>query len=280
MRVFFGIIFGLLFLVSASVYLLVFNANKTVLQPNYVKKLAEKASLYDKIPQIIAENILKEGNIPDELQDTFLKTVTNAITPQMVKNHLNSMIDQMLSNRVMITEDISDINSVIINTTDLGFLISSTEESIIPHSITFDKRNNNFGKFILNKSKIIWISLIGSIVFLFLVFFVASKNYKSRFKWSGAYFAVLAILILTNYLILHLVDFRPLINLIDKENSMSQTLDQVIIITNIVKNDFAKYFIYEFIILCVMSVMSFIIAALINKPPLNQNLGNKNETSK
>ena len=112
MRVLFGLVFGLLFLIFASTYLLIFNANRTILKPSYVKNLAEKVRLYDKIPQIIAKNILKTGDIPDKLQDTFLKTITSAINPQMIRNHLNSMIDQMLSSQVMIIENIETEHSL------------------------------------------------------------------------------------------------------------------------------------------------------------------------
>lgn len=275
MRVFFGLVFGLLFLVFGSVFLSVFNTNKTVLQPAYVKNLAEKANLYDKIPQIIGENVLINGDIPLELQDSFSKTVANAITPQIIRNHLNSMIDQMLSNQVLISEDISDINSAIMNNTDLGFFVSNSKEEILPNSITFDKRNNDFGRFVLNKKIIITILLIGSISFLLLMFFVASKNYKSRFKWAGAYFAVLAFLVLINYSLFHFANFGPLIDLVKNENSLSPTLDQAIVITNIVKNDFAKYYMYEFIILSMMFVVCFILAAKIHQPIQSQNSGDK-----
>lgn len=275
MRIFLGIIFGLFFLIFSTVFLLVVNASFTILQPNYVKNLAKEANLYDKIPQIIGENILKEGNIPAELQDSFLESVRRAVTPQMVRDHLNSMIDQMFSNQDVISEDMSDINSIIINDTDLGFLISDSEKSAFSNTVRFNKKENDFGRFVINKTKILLISLAGSIAFLLLLFFIASKNYKSRLKWAGAYLAVLAFLILTNFLLLRFVDFQPLINLIKKENSLSQTLDQAIVITNIVKNDFARYFIYEFIILCVMSAICFVISALIHRSVQPQSLGAK-----
>lgn len=279
MRTCLGIVCGLIFLLAAGIFLVTFNLNKTVYNPTFIKNTAISSGFYQNVPGIVIDLISKskiEGKSDKEseaIKNMLIDTIRTAITPATLQKHSESLIDQTLSDKNMVTEDLSDINGIINAKMganygqDIGLpLEADSNNAAIPDSVTFDKSKSPLGKSVIIHKKVLWISLAVSILFLILLFFSSSRSYKSRFKWVGGFLIPLALYAAINFIVLFLINVKLIINYAAQNVSTdvpAALFDQVIKIADSLKNKLAFYNLYEFIFFIAFLIFCFVIAALI-----------------
>ena len=274
-----GVVCGLFFLLAAAIFLLIFNLDRTVYNPTFVKNTARSSGFYQTLPGIVTDLVSKSetasvnGEVSPKINNLLIDSVKTALTPETLQRHFESLIDQTLSNKTLVTEDISDINTVINAKMGSGFsemigipVKADSTNAAIPNSITFDKSQTPLGKSVIYHQKALWISLAASVLFLLLLFFASSRSYKSRLKWTGGFSIALAFFTALNYLILRLINIKLILTSLAKsvvEEVPTVILDQVIKIVDILKSQFLIYYLYELGLILIFAIVCLVISAFL-----------------
>lgn len=279
MRTCLGIFLGLIFLISSSFFIFVLNLDKTIYNAQFDKQTISSSGLYQGIPDTIV-SMVSNGEITAENQELspatkeiLIDTIKTVLTPDVLKRHSESIIDQTLSNKNVVTEDLSDINNAVNDKLNknfselMGIAVSANpDNTFVPKSITFDKSQNRFGQSVIYHKKAIWISLVIVLIFLILLFFASADNYKSRFKWVGGFFIAAAVFALMNFVVFRVVGFDWIVKSIStstQENLVNNISGQLIQLLSIIKNKFSLLYLYEFAALAILTVVFFILSAVI-----------------
>lgn len=280
MRTCLGILCGIIFLIASSFFIFVLNLDRTVYNANFDKQAVNASGIYQSAPETIVSMVSNgqiTGSNGEELssktKEIIIQTVRETLTPNVLKKHSESIIDQTLSNKATVTEDLSDINNSVNDKIGSAFsqmmgiaITANSDNTFVPKSITFDKSQNQFGRSVIYYKKALWISLAVTLLFLILLFFASADNYKSRFKWIGGFIIALGILTATNFAVFHFISLKWIVNAINSsfENGLQSGLtDQIIKLTDIFKIRFSVNYLIEAIAIIVLAIIFFVIAAVI-----------------
>lgn len=280
MRTCLGIFCGIIFLIASSFFLLVLNLNQTVYNAKFDKQALNSSGIYQAVPKVLTEMIssgkittAEDQELPVAAKEVLINTVQSVMTPEILKKHTESIIGQTFSDKILVTEDLSDINNAINSkmgsTFSEMFGVSVTADpsnTLLPNSFTFDKSQNKFGQSVIYYKKVLWISLVVSILFLILLFFASVDNYKSRFKWVGGFLIAAAVFAIINFVVFRLVGFDWLINAIssnESENWINSVSSQLMQLVNLIKAKFSLLYLYEFGSLTILTIIMFVISAVI-----------------
>lgn len=280
MRTCLGIFFGLIFLLASSIFVLVLNLDQTVYNANFDKRAITDSGIYQSVPKTIV-TMVSSGQITasdgQELsvatKEILTDTVKTVLTPEVLKKHSESIIDQTLSDKIVVTEDLSDINNAVNDKLSKSFtemmgisITANSDNNFVPKSVTFDKSQNKFGQSVIYYKKVLWISLISTLIFLVLLFFASANDYKSRFKWVGGFLIAASVFALINFVVFRVVGFDWLVKAISNSaqaNLVNNISGQLIQLMSIVKNKFSILYLYESIGLAVLTIMFFVFSALV-----------------
>jgi len=280
MRTCLGIVCGIIFIIACSFFVFVLNLDQTVYNASFDKQAINSSGIYQSAPAAIVEMISSgqvttssDQELPAVTKDILINTVKTIITPEILKKHSESIIDQTLSNKNIVTEDLSDINNGINSKMGSTFseifgvsVTANPSNTFIPNTVTFDKSKNQFGQSVIYHNKVLWVSLVASLLFLVLLFFSCANNYKSRFKWVGGFLIVASVFTLINFIVFRLVGFDWLIKVFNaniSENWINSVSSQLIKLVSLLKIRFSLLYLYEFAVLAIFSVIFFLISALI-----------------
>lgn len=287
MRACLGVFLGLMFLVVSSIFILVLNLDQTVYDANFDKQAINNSGIYQSVPETLAA-MISNGQITasadQELspvtKEILTDTVKTVLTPDVLKKHSESIIDQTLSNKIVVTEDLSNINKVVNDRIGSAFsemmgiaITANSDNTFVPKSITFDKSKNQFGQSVIYHKKALWISLVASLLFLVLLFFASANSYKSRFKWVGGFLIAAATFALINFIVFRVVGFDWLVKAISTNtqgNLIDNVSGQLIQILSVIKNRFSLLYLYEFAAIAVLTIIFFVSSALIPAKPAVQ----------
>jgi len=287
MRTCLGIVCGLIFLLASSLFLLVLNLNKTVYNAKFDKEAINDSGIYQSVPEVLTEmvsngqiSVSSDQKLSAESQAIIIETINSVLTPEVLKKHSESIINQALSDQIIVTEDLSDINNQVnerLGSTfskQMGIAVSANpENTFVPDSVSFDKSQNQFGQTIIYRAKALWITFVVALIFMVLLFFASANNYKSRFKWLSGFLVVLTVLALANFIVLRLIGFDWLVNAVQSSlegNLVQNVSTQLTQILSALKNRFSLLYLYEFVVLVVLTSICFIASSLISAKQMVQ----------
>lgn len=280
MRTCLGIFCGIIFLIASSFFLFVLNLNQTVYNAKFDKESLNSSGIYQVVPKTITD-LISSGQIttadnqelPAATKNILIDTVQSVITPDLLKKHSESIIDQIFSNKILVTEDLSDINSAVNSKMGSSFskmfgvsVTANPSNTILPNTYAFDKSQNKFGQSVIYYKKALWISLAVSIIFLILLFFSCADNFKSRFKWVGGFLVAAAVFAIINFIVFRLIGFDWLVNAISSnlsENWINNISSQLLLFVNLIKAKFSLLYLYEFGLLTILTILMFVASVII-----------------
>jgi hypothetical protein len=280
MRTCLGILCGIIFLIASSFFILVLNLDRTVYNANFDKQAVNASGIYQSLPATIVAMVSNgqitassDQELSPETKEIIIETVRETLTPNVLKKHTESIIDQILSDKTTVTEDLSDINNSVNAKMSSAFsemmgiaITANSDNTFVPKSITFDKSQNQLGRSVIYYKKALWISLAATLLFLILLFFASADNYKSRFRWVGGFLIALGILTSINFALFRLISLKWIVNAVNSsfESGLSNGLtDQIIKLTDIFKIQFSVNYLIEAIAIIVLVIIIFVVAAVI-----------------
>lgn len=287
MRTCLAVVCGLVFLLASSLFFLVLNLNQTVYNASFDKKAIADSGIYQSVPEVLSNmvsngqiSVSSEQQLSPESQKILIETIKNVITPEILKKHSESIIDQTFSGQMTVREDLSDINYQVNQqlgdsfSKQMGIAISANpDNTFVPGEISFDKNQNSFGKSVIYHTKVLWALFITTLLFLVLLFIFSAKNYKQRLKWLGWFLAFGSLFTLINFFVFRLSGFDWLIRSINtnmEEAWMENISSQAVIILTLFKLKIASLYLYESIILTLVTIISFVVAAILPAPKISQ----------
>lgn len=268
MRIFGGIIFGLIFLITTTAWLALHNADQSFLNPTYVKSAFTNSGIYDNTARIITDIMRNSNqNISEEAQTIVTDVINQVLTPDVIKNNVEILTDQALSDKQEISLDLSAINTQIKDKIIFsGETLSESDQKLLPDKISYNKSSSRIGQLIIKKQLILIFLFITAVASLALMFFALPGAYYSRCKWLGWMFIILAILVAVNYALFHFGGINMFVNLALKQGNMpAVSLDSIKSIINTLLKKFASYYLYEIFIIIFLAVISFVASYLIRR---------------